>query len=184
MAAQPRIPLQAFRAAPDDAAIQELLQWPLRATVFYEAQIARLLVDDIARRHYNRTGSVWIFPEGGGEIVGFGALDRCREYESLADGRLHLYIPLLAVHPAHQGRGHGKTIVEFLLNEAVLAVGENDQLAESLFLDVYQANHSAIALYQKFGFVILNPDAPLSDQEEQGAGYYVMAANMPVHRQS
>jgi ribosomal protein S18 acetylase RimI-like enzyme len=86
----------------------------------------------------------------------------------------------LAVHPAFQKRGHGRGIVEHLIAEAVLLAQSPVDFSNLLFLDVYTANKGAISLYNKCGFVILNPDAPIPDPQENNEEYFLMARSVAV----
>ncbi len=52
----------------------------------------------------------------------------------------------LAVHPAAQGRGHGR-----LLLDKALALARGKQ-AQTMFLEVRPSNERAIAVYQRCGF--------------------------------
>ncbi len=96
----------------------------------------------------------------------------------MTGGKVHCYIPLLAVNPAFQKRGHGRTIVEHLTAEAVLLTLISPDVSDRLYLDVYTANQGAISLYQKCGFVALNMDAPIPDPQENNETYIVMATNI------
>jgi len=125
-------------------------------------------------------GLVWVYQNPDGNTVGFGTLDVCKEYERFTDGKYHSYIPLLAVNPAFQKRGHGRSIVQHLIAEAVLIAQSPANFADFLFLDVYTANQGAIALYEKCGFVTLNPDAPILDPQENNEPYIIMAKKVAV----
>jgi len=155
------IPLKAIRTAPSEPEYQALLAWPFAAQPFYEGQVLRLLQNDIPYRVMYNFGMVWVYRDPAGNTVGFGTLDVCKEYALFAGGKYHSYIPLLAVDPAFQKRGHGRSIVEHLIAEAALLAGSPADLSDRLFLDVYTANQGAISLYEKCGFVTLNPDAPI-----------------------
>ena len=108
------------------------------------------------------------------------ALDVCKEYEHFTGGKYHSYIPLLAVNPAFQKRGYGRSIVEHLTAEAVLIAQSPADYSDLLFLDVYTANRGAISLYEKCGFVALNPDAPIPDPQENNETYVIMARRVVV----
>ena len=82
--------------------------------------------------------------------------------------------------PAFQKRGHGRSIVEHLIAEAVLLAGSPADFSDRLLLDVYRANHGAISLYEKCGFVTLNPDAPIPDPQENDKTYVIMARSVAV----
>lgn len=180
MAIPQAIPLRAIRTAPGESEYQALLSWPFAAKPIYEGQVLRLLQHDIPHRVMFSFGLVWLYRDPSGITVGFGTLDVCKEYERLTGGKYHAYIPLLAVNPAFQKRGHGRSIVEHLIAEAVLISHGVDDISDFLFLDVYTANQGAIALYQKCGFATLNQDAPIPDPEENNETYIIMARNLAV----
>lgn len=140
----------------------------------------RLLQNDVPHRVMYSFGLVWVYRNPDGNTVGFGTLDVCREYERFTGGEHHSYIPLLAVHPAFRGLGHGRSIVEHLVAEAVLLAQSPADISDRLFLDVYTVNQGAISLYKKCGFEILNPDAPIPDPQENNESYVIMARNVAV----
>jgi ribosomal protein S18 acetylase RimI-like enzyme len=84
------------------------------------------------------------------------------------------------VHPAFQKRGYGRGIVEHLIAEAVLIAQSPGDISDLLFLDVYTANKGAISLYNKCGFVTLNPDAAIPDPQENNETYFLMARSVAV----
>lgn len=175
MAASQPMDLKAIPTAPGQAEYQALLAWPFAAQPFHEGQVLRLLQSDIPQRVLYGSGQVWVFQDSDGDTVGFGVLDVCQEYARFTSGKHHAYIPLLAVNPAFQKRGHGRRIVEHLIAEATRIARTPCDLSDLLFLDVYTANRGAIALYEKCGFLALNEDAPLSDPQENNETYLIMA---------
>src|SRR5262249_34013448 len=114
------IPLTAVRTVPGEPEYQALLGGPFAAQPFYEGQVIRLLQHDIPHRVMYSFGLVWYYRDSDGNTVGFGTLDVCKDYERFTGGKHHCYIPLLAVNPAFQKRGHGRSIIEHLIGEAVL----------------------------------------------------------------
>ena len=84
------------------------------------------------------------------------------------------------MNPAFQKRGHGRSIVQHLIAVAAQICQSRPAWSKYLFLDVYLANRGAIALYEKFGFTILNPDAPIPDPQESNEVYVVMARELAV----
>jgi ribosomal protein S18 acetylase RimI-like enzyme len=126
----------------------------------------------------------WAYRDRAGNIAGFGTLEVCKEYQQFTGGKFHFYIPLLAVNPTEgfKRRGHGYSIVQHLIAEAVLFAQENpaDFLSDILFLDVYAANQPAIALYKKCGFVELNPTEPVLDPQENNEPYIIMAKKVAI----
>ncbi len=168
-------PLTPVRTAPSEADYQSLLSWPFADEPFYQGQVKRLLQNDIPFRVMYSSGIVWVYRDPEGNVVGFGTFDVCKDYEQFTGGKYHSYIPLLAVHPAFQKRGHGRSIVEHLIAEAMLIAQSPADFSDLLFLDVYTANQAAVSLYAKCGFVTLNPDTPIIDPQEHNEPYIVMA---------
>jgi hypothetical protein len=68
---------------------------------------------------------------------------------------------------------HGRVIVQHLVQTAQFAI--TPAISDHLFLDVYTANKGAIALYEKCGFVALNPDTPIPDPQEDNETFVIMA---------
>jgi ribosomal protein S18 acetylase RimI-like enzyme len=174
------IPLTPTRITPDKPEFQALLAWPFAEQPFYEGQVKRLLQNDIPYRVRYSNGLVWVYREPGGDMVGFGTLDVCKEYEDFTEGKYHSYIPLLAVNPAFQKRGHGRSIMKHLTAEAVVIAQSLANVSNLLFLDVYTANKGAISLYDKCGFSVLNSDTPIPDPQENNEPYVIMAKNVAV----
>lgn len=174
------ISLTPIRTIPGDSGFQAILTWPFAEQPFYEGQVKRLLENDIPYRVTYGSCMVWVYRDPDGNTVGFGTLDVCKDYERFTGGKYHSYIPLLAVNPAFQKRGHGRSIVLHLIAEAVLIAESPAGCSELLFLDVYTANQGAVSLYQKCGFVTLNPDAPIPDSQENDEPYVIMAKRVVV----
>jgi len=177
---QSAIPLNPVMGVPGDQAFLDILSWPFASAPFYEAQVQRLLQNDVATRFTYGFASLWTYTEPNGGIVGFGTLDVCGEYSQLAGGKPHPYIPLLAVHPHCRGCGHGRRIVEHLIAESVLIAQHAAQVSDRLFLDVYKANLGAISLYTKSGFSILNQNSPQFDPQENNEPYLIMAKQVAI----
>jgi len=180
MVARQPISLNAVRTAPSQLEYQALLAWPFATQPFYEGQVLRLLQDGVPHRVKYSFGLVWIYRNPAGDTVGFGTLDVCKEYEQFTGGKYHSYIPLLAVHPAFQKQGYGRSIVEHLIAEAVLIAQSPGDFSDLLFLDVYTANKGAISLYNKCGFVTMNQNAPILDPQENNEEYVLMARSVAV----
>jgi len=146
--------------------------WP-----FADAYVSRLLRDDIPQRIKYGHGRVIAFQEPTqGTIVGFGTIDICDDYKALAEHLPHPYIPLLAVHPAHEGNGYGKAIVNQLVAYATVAAARQQPIPchPVLFLDVYEDNAAARHLYEKHGqFTYAHPH-PVLDTAE-GKTFMVMS---------
>ena len=160
--------------------LQAILAWQFPPSPFYEAQVVRLLRQDIPHRLAHGCCSIWAYRDPHGNVVGFGTLDVCSEYEQFVGGKHHTYIPVLAVNPAFQRRGHGRKIVEHLTAEAALACQSIPTLSDLLFLDVYLANRGAVALYENCGFTPLNPTSPIRDPGENDEPYLMMAKRVSV----
>ena len=146
MTPQTPIPLTSIRTAPATPEFQAIFSWKFSDETFYEKQILRLLKHDIPQRMLYGFCSTWVYRDPDGNAVGFGTLDVCKEYERFTDGKVHRYIPLLAVNPAFQKRGHGRSIVQHLIAESILIAQDPANISGFLFLDVYEANRAAIAL--------------------------------------
>jgi ribosomal-protein-alanine N-acetyltransferase len=67
----------------------------------------------------------------------------------LASAARESHLLNIAIHPNSQGRGFGRSFLEFAIS---LATNEG---SERLFLEVRPSNSSARALYQKRGFQFL-----------------------------
>ncbi len=180
MSTQQPIPLTPIPTTSSKPEFQALLKWPFAEQPFYEGQIKRLLQDDIPDRVKYGSAQVWVYRDPDGNTVGFSTLDLCQEYDQFTDGKFHSYIPLLAVHPNFKRRGHGRSIVQHLIAEAVLIAQSSADFSDLLFLDVYTANKEAIPLYEKYGFVTLNPDTPIPDPQENNETYVIMARKVAV----
>lgn len=180
MPGRPPIPLTPARVAATSAEYRELLSWPYPDEPFYEGQVRRALRTDVRQRVLSGEYEVWVYRDPDGHTVGFGTLTVSRYYTGYAGGKPHPYIPLLGVHPRFLGRGHGRDLIGHLVAEAVILALSDPDIAGRLFLDVYTANDRAVAVYQKLGFEIQNPDAPIPDPRENNEPYFVMAKNLAV----
>jgi ribosomal protein S18 acetylase RimI-like enzyme len=180
MAARTPIPISPFSIDPKSEELDAILNWPFPDQPFYKAQIKRLLQDDIPQRVVFSNCQVWGYRDPEGKTVGFGTLDLCHEYKRFTNGKAHCYLPVLAVHPDFEGRGHGRSIVQHLILAAELALTLRgpEHCSEYFFLDVYTANQRAISLYEKFKFGILSP--PIQDPDENNETYVVMAKKLVV----
>lgn len=58
------------------------------------------------------------------------------------------HIGTIAIHPDYQNYGIGKKFLSFICLKLL------DENIQKIFLEVRKSNHSAISLYEKFGFVI------------------------------
>lgn len=81
-------------------------------------------------------------PNGKNQVVGHVTL-----FMSNKPREKHCASLAIAVHPAHQGHGFGKQLMQHALDQA-----DNWLNIVRLELDVYSDNKNAIALYQTFGF--------------------------------
>jgi GNAT superfamily N-acetyltransferase len=88
-------------------------------------------------------------------------------------GKLHPFIPLLAINPTIKSRGYGTSIVCHLIDEAAL-LALRGLCHDVLFLDVYTTSDKAIRVYTECGFATVSPE-PIPDPQEGGKTYSVMA---------
>jgi ribosomal protein S18 acetylase RimI-like enzyme len=163
------IPLTPALIDLDSPEFETICGWP-----FADSYVGRLLQDDIPQRIQNSYCQVWVYRDPDGRLVGFGTFDVCEDCRQYAERPLHSYVPLLAVNPAAERRGHGTSIVRHLIGEAAILARRSRGYYDVLFLDVYTANESAISLYRKCGFATLT-DEPIPDPKENGKPYIIMA---------
>lgn len=163
-----------IQLVPDPVGLNEpvfnaITQWP-----FKEEFVFRILTRDIPQRVKYEGGKIWAYRDPDANLVGFGTLSVCTDCGEFTDGKSHLYIPLLAVHPDKRGLGHGKTILDHLVDEAACFVGATPakDIHGAVFLDVYEDSVGAIRLYGDRGFQRLGGAIvdPLNNKN-----YYVMA---------
>ena len=162
--------LRPFFIRPRTPIFSQILQWP-----FSDQFVTRLLRDDIPQRLAFGLGhgKMWGYQDASRQVVGFGT----RDYSRYTDGRPHPYIPLLAVNPQCLGKGHGTFIVEHLVGEAMQAICQsNSTFHDTLFLDVYTDNATAIGLYKKCGFQWLGDDFDAIEQKN----YSIMGRRVSV----
>jgi len=164
----PPIPLTAARIEPDSPEFQAICGWP-----FADAYVSQLLQSDIPQRVVFGNCSVWAYREPGGSLVGFGTLDISEDCQLYTRGKLHTYIPLLAVNPTIKSLGYGTGILQHLIDEATL-LALAGLCHDVLFLDVYTSNHKAIDLYARLGFEQISPE-PIADSAQPGQEYIIMA---------
>ena len=174
MSDRPSILLTPAYIDPVSPVFAELLGWP-----FADPFVPRLLKGDVPQRVQFGDCQVWTYRDPDGQLVGFGTLDMCTDWGEFTGGRPHPYIPLLAVNPAAEGRGHGKSIVRHLIDQAALLAARPGGCHDALFLDVYTSSEAAIHLYTKSGFQRLT-DVPRVDPSEGGKEYIVMARRVSV----
>jgi ribosomal protein S18 acetylase RimI-like enzyme len=150
-----------------------IANWP-----FADEYVSRILKSDIQRRLKYSNGRMWIFRDPLGQPVGVGTFDICYEYGQFTNGRMHPYIPLLAVNPTIQSLGYGTSILRYLIAEAAISARYLPMFSDVLFLDVYTSNHRAISLYERMGFQQLSNHAfhdPLENSQ-----YLVMGLRVSV----
>ena len=104
------------------------------------AAVGRLL-DDLAARSSRGDAAVRLAWDGA-TVVGIGFWRRYDRPSLAANADLEKVL----VAESHRGRGHGRVLVEGLLDDAGRAG------IETLTLDVRGDNHGAIALYERLGF--------------------------------
>jgi hypothetical protein len=154
--------------------------WQFPDEPFYLRQIQRMLVRDIPHYVLFEGCTIWVYidPQAGKDPIGFGTISVSNLYSRYTHDLPHCYIPLLSIKPDVKSFGYGQSIVEHLVAEAAVVVrmSESETISDYLFLDVYTANEKASRLYdQKCQFVILNPDAPILDPDENNEPYVIMA---------
>jgi ribosomal protein S18 acetylase RimI-like enzyme len=166
------IPIEPIAIGHDSPEFEAICGWP-----FADDYVGRVLRHDIPRRVVLGDCRIWIYRDPDGEVVGFGTLEVGEEYLDFTEGRPHPYIPLLAVNPPLQGRGHGRRIVEHLIAEAAIRASSPAGCCGDLFLDVYADNLKAIELYERCGF-IKTGDEPRLHREEGDRPYLIMVKNV------
>jgi len=154
------IPLSASRVELGSDDFTLIVKWP-----YADPYVHRLLRSDLPKRVKFNNGRIWIFRDPMGQPVGFGSFDLCHDYKLFTDGKIHPYIPLIAVNPTIKSLGYGTSIANYLIGEAALIAREVSTCSDVLFLDVYVSNLRAIALYKRVGFEVLT-DAPFEDAIE------------------
>jgi hypothetical protein len=94
MAHGPPIPLTAVLVGLDSNEFQAISGWP-----FGDPFVKRLVQEDLPQRVQFGNCSIWTYRDPNGSLVGFGTLDVCGECGEYTGGKLHAYIPLLAINP-------------------------------------------------------------------------------------
>ncbi len=166
--------LSPFSIALNSSEFNALAGWP-----FADPYVARLLQSDIPRRVKFGNCQIWGYREPKGILVGFGTIDVSDDWREFTAGKLHTYIPLLAVNPTVKSLGYGTGIVKHLIAEAVLRTMSQD-CYPVLFLDVYSTNTKAIDLYTKCGFQEIATPEPFTDPLEDGKEYIVMSYSVSL----
>jgi len=174
MPGHPVIPLKPLLIRSPSPILSQIAQWN-----FADPFVVRLLQSDIPLRMKHDSFRFWGYWNPQNQMVGFSCLDICDDCREFTSGHLHTYIPLLATHPDHQGRGHGKSILRHLIAEAVLLCRSREDCGDVLFLDVYLSSADAIKLYTKNGFIQVNSE-PIPDPEESGKPFIVMAQRVSL----
>ncbi len=167
MANGPPIPLTADSITLQSPVFEAISSWP-----FADPFVNRLLQDDIPQRVQFSNCRIWRYRDPDGRLVGFGTLDVCEDCKEFTTGKLHPYIPLLAINPTIKSLGYGTSIVRHLIEEAAILV-LLDLCHDVVFLDVYTTSEKAVRLYTACGFVTISPE-PIPDHKE-GKTYIIMA---------
>jgi ribosomal protein S18 acetylase RimI-like enzyme len=173
MSTEPPIPLTAALIELDSPEFEAISGWP-----FQDPYVGRLLNNDIPQRVVFGNCRIWTYRDPEGRLVGFGTLDICDDCREYTGGKLHPYIPLLAINPTIKSRGYGTSIVRNLIDEAAL-FALRGSCHDVLFLDVYTTNERAIRVYTDCGFVTVSPQ-PIPDPNEGGQTYVVMARRVSM----
>ena len=173
----PRIPIPVvpIPIGPWEPAFSEMVTWPFR-----DEFVGRLLQNDLPQRIRFQNCRLWGYRDPQGQLVGLGSLVICCDWRELTDCKPHTYIPLLAVNPAHERRGHGSSILRHLIAEAAVLVDLAPSCSPALILDVYTASEEAIGLYRKNQFDQIA--GPFPDSDASGKEYIVMACKLSVTR--
>jgi ribosomal protein S18 acetylase RimI-like enzyme len=132
------IPLEPIQIELHDPIFNAIANWP-----FEEDFVCRILTEDIPQRVKYEAARIWAYRDSQKTIVGFGTLSLCMDYPAFSNDMLHMYIPLIGVHPEKRSVGHGRSIVNHLVEEAgcfVDSVTKNPQarISDFVFLDVYE----------------------------------------------
>ncbi len=104
--------------------------------------------DEIFRRCFYTGAYCWGISAANGALAGFimGTLLALPATAThAASGESHILN--LAVHPAYQRQGMGRTLLAYFIDQA------RTQHIASIFLEVRASNKKAIQLYQSMGFV-------------------------------
>lgn len=173
MAYGPPIPLTAALIELDSEEFLAISSWP-----FADTFVRRLLQEDIPQRVQFGNCGIWTFRDPDGSLVGFGTLDLCLDCREFTNGKLHPYIPLLAINPTIKSRGYGTSIVRHLIDEAAL-VALPGVCHGVLFLDVYTTSEKAIQVYKDCGFISITPES-IPDPRENGKTYIIMAKRVSI----
>lgn len=118
--------IRRYRPADEDAVVAVWLAATIPGQAFLPEEHWRAAEPEI--RELMPAAEMWVV-EQEGEVVAFMAM-----LDDLIGG--------LFTHPEHQGRGHGRALVE-------LAAQRHDPV----FVEVFEANHAARAFYARRGFV-------------------------------
>jgi ribosomal protein S18 acetylase RimI-like enzyme len=168
------IPLMPVPIELDSSEFEAISGWP-----YADPFVSRLLRNDIPQRVQFGNCRIWIYRDPDGRFVGFGTLDVCDDYGEYTAGRIHPYIPLLAVNPTIKSMGYGTTIVRHLTDEAALLASRPGGCHDVLYLDVYTTSEKAIGVYAAAGFEQITPE-PIPDAQEGGKLYIVMAKRVTI----
>jgi ribosomal protein S18 acetylase RimI-like enzyme len=173
-----QVPLKAAQIELDSTEFQEICGWPLGDEP--DAYVSRMLRNDIPLRKELWNTQIWSYRDRTGELVGFGTIEVCDEYQAETDGQNHPYIPLLAVKPSKQGRGYGTAIIRHLIAQGVILVSLQG-CRDVLFLDVYTDKEDVIRLYEKqeCGFEKSAREA-IPDDRENNRTFIIMTKSLAV----
>jgi len=173
IANRPSVPLSAVLIGLDSREFQAICGWP-----FADPFVSRLIQEDVPQRVQYGNCRIWAYRDPNDNLVGFGTLDVCGDCSEFTYGKLHPYIPLLAINPTIKSLGYGSSIVRHLIDEAAL-LALRGLCHDVLFLDVYTTSEKAIRVYSESGFVTVSPE-PIPDPQEGGKSYIVMAQRVSI----
>ena len=155
-----------------------MLSWEFR-----DEFVHRLLVNDIPQRIRQFRCRVLGFYDPQNELVGFGSYEISDVWSKITGKTYHAYIPLLAVNPACERRGHGASILRRLIEEVAVIIAHMQisrlDVSPDIFLDVYQDSLGAMNLYKANGFQQIA--GPFVDPEANGKEYIVMACRLDIN---
>lgn len=118
----------------------------VRATHHFLSEEVIQYLKPLVRNEYLAAVSLFCLKEGPNNIIGFA-------------GVVEDKLEMLFVHPAHHGKGAGKTLLQFAINQ--LGIGQ---------VDVNEQNVAAVHFYQHFGFQIKDR----SDTDALGKPYPIL----------
>ncbi len=140
--------IRPYTPADEDAVVDVWLAATIPGQAFLPEEHWRAMEPEV--RGLMAVAEMWVV-EDGGEIVAFMAL-----LDDLIGG--------LFTRPDHQGRGHGRALIEH-------ARAGHDPL----YIEVFEANERAVALYRRCGFM------DHESRVDEGSGLIQLILRMGAH---